>query len=82
MNYNATLEDFCQQDKYKSFLKFVDVAGQFDVENNMPKDKQFAVNNRNTTLEKRDTNGVHPDKAGYYQIADAAYRSILEIFAK
>ena len=79
MNYNAALEDFCQQSKYKSFVKYVDVAGQFDTEYNMPAaDKP--VNNRSEVTEKSGTDGVHPSLSGYYQIADAAFRSLCEIF--
>ena len=76
MNYNATLEDFCQQDKYKNFVKYVDVAGQFDTDYNMP-NTQKAVNNRSSVTETFGTNGVHPSVNGYYQIADAAYRAMI-----
>ena len=76
MNYNATLEDFCQQDKYKNFVKYVDVAGQFDTDYNMP-NTQKAVNNRSSVTETFGTNGVHPSVNGYYQIADAAYRAVI-----
>ena len=81
MNYNATLEDFCQQEKYKNFVKYVDVAGQFDTDYNMPSE-QRPVNNRATETETVGTNGVHPTVNGYYQIADAVYRSLCEIFSK
>jgi len=76
MNYNATLEDFCQQDKYRDFVKFVDVAGQFDTDYNMP-NTQKPVNNRSTVTETFGTNGVHPSVNGYYQIADSAYRAFI-----
>jgi len=76
MNYNATLEDFCQQDKYKNYVKYVDVAGQFDTDYNMP-NTQKAVNNRSSVTETFGTNGVHPSVNGYYQIADAAYRAMI-----
>ena len=81
MNYNSTLEDFCQQDKYKDFVKYVDVAGQFDVEYSLPS-KEKPVNNRSDKTEIIGTNGLHPTVNGYYQIADAVYRSLCEIFAK
>ncbi|MBQ7873532.1 MAG: SGNH/GDSL hydrolase family protein [Oscillospiraceae bacterium] len=74
MHYNAALEDFCQQDKYKDFVKFVDVAGQFDTDYNMPRTEKPA-NNRSSSTEIIGTNGVHPSTNGYYQIADAAYRA-------
>ncbi len=76
MNYNATLEDFCQQDKYRDFVKFVDVAGQFDTDYNMP-NTQKPVNNRSSVTETIGSNGVHPSVNGYYQIADAAYRAMI-----
>ena len=76
MNYNATLEEFCKQDKYKDFVRFVDTAGQFDTDYNMP-NKQKPVNNRSSVTETFGTNGVHPSADGYHQIADAAYRAII-----
>lgn len=75
MHYNKTLEQLCRMDKYKDFVKFVDVAGQFDTDYNMPS-TQKPVNNRSSTKETIGTNGVHPSTAGYYQIADAAYRAL------
>ena len=79
MHYNKTLEEMCLMNEYKSFVKYVDVAGQFDTDYNMPS-TQKPVNNRSDVKETIGTNGVHPSTAGYYQIADAAYRSLCEIF--
>ena len=79
MHYNKTLEEMCLMDEYKDFVKYVDVAGQFDTDYNMPS-AQKSVNNRNDVKETVGTNGVHPSVAGYYQIADAAYRSLCEVF--
>ena len=56
-------------------VRFVNVAGQFDTDYNMPK-ISAPVNVRNTTTEIIGNNGVHPDTPGYYQIADVAYREI------
>lgn len=81
MNYNATLESLCNSTKYKNFVKYVDVAGQFDTDYNMPSTNK-PVNNRNNTSEVIGTNGVHPSISGYYQIADAVYRSLCELFSK
>lgn len=75
MHYNAALEDLCQLEKYRDFVKYVDVAGQFDTDYNMPS-KEKPVNNRSETTEIIGTNGVHPTINGYYQIADAAYRAL------
>lgn len=76
MHYNAVLEDFCQQAEYASFVKYVDVAGQFDTDYNMPGTEKPA-NTRSNKKETIGTNGVHPSTMGYYQIADAAYRSMI-----
>ena len=76
MHYNAVLEDFCRQEAYSSFVKYVDVAGQFDTDYNMPS-RQKPANTRTGVTETFGTNGVHPSTAGYYQIADAAYRSLI-----
>ena len=79
MNYNKCLEEFCKLDKYSSFVKYVDVAGQFDTDYNMPS-KDKPVNNRSETTEVVGTNGVHPTINGYYQIADAVFRSLCEVY--
>lgn len=54
----------------------INIAGQFDTENNMPESTR-TVNARNSKEETYQTNGVHPDTTGYYQIADAAYRDLI-----
>lgn len=54
----------------------INITGQFDTENNMPESTR-TVNARNSKEETYQTNGVHPDTAGYYQIADAAYRDLI-----
>lgn len=74
MHYNAKLEEMCRLEKYTDFVKYVDVAGQFDTDYNMPS-VQKPVNNRNQKTETMGSNGVHPSVSGYYQIADAAYRA-------
>ena len=79
MNYNKCLEEFCKLGKYSSFVKYVDVAGQFDTDYNMPS-KDKPVNNRSETTEVIGTNGVHPIINGYYQIADAVFRSLCEVY--
>ena len=66
---------------YSAFVKFVDTARQFDSENNYP-NSATAVNTRSATTELRDTNGIHPATAGYYQIADAAYRDFIASFCQ
>ena len=54
----------------------MNIAGQFDTENNML-EGNYVVNTRNSKTEIRQNNGVHPDIEGYLQIADAVYRSIV-----
>ena len=56
-------------------VDYVNVSAQFDTENNMPSGTR-SVNVRNSKTETYGTNGVHPDAAGYYQIADAIYRNM------
>lgn len=75
MNYNAALEDLSQLAQYRDFVKYVDIAGQFDTDYNMPT-KDNPANNRTDETEVIGTNGLHPSTAGYYQIADAIYRSL------
>ena len=74
------MEALCKLDKYNDFVKYVDIAGQFDTEYNMPATEK-PVNNRNDTTEVVGSNGVHPSVSGYYQIADAVFRSLCQVFA-
>lgn len=80
-NYNKWLEDLCLSDKYKDFVEYIDVKGQFDVEYNMPY-KMEKVNNRSKELEMIGTNGVHPSLDGYMQIGDIFFRSLVHEMAK
>ena len=59
-------------------VNFVNIAGQFDTENNMITGTR-QVNVRNTKTETYQTNGVHPDISGYNQIADAVFRYLNSI---
>lgn len=78
-NYNEFLQSFCESEDYNSYVSYVDVASQFDSENNMP-ENSVQVNTRNAKTEERGTNGVHPANAGYYQIADVIYRDIVKTY--
>ena len=75
-NYNKALQDLCNLDAYSDFCEFVDVATQFDSENNMP-GGQSKANKRNTVTYYQQTNGVHPSNPGYFQIADVVYRNFV-----
>lgn len=61
-------------DEYEN-VHFVNIAGQFDTENNMQESTR-PVNARNDTTETYQTNGIHPATSGYNQIADAVYRDL------
>lgn len=78
MNYGAFLEEWCKLDEYKDFMRFVDIKGQFDSENNMPSEAK-AVNNTNTskTEEVGNAMGMHPSTAGYNQIGEAFFRALM-----
>lgn len=80
-NYNDWLERLCLSEKYNSFVQYIDVKSQFDVEYNMPY-QMVKVNNRNETLEMIGTNGVHPSINGYMQIGDVFYRSLVHTVIK
>ena len=58
----------------------MNLAGQFDTENNMPASTR-QVNTRNATTERYQVNGVHPADSGYMQIADAFYRSMIKLLS-
>lgn len=66
---------------YSNFVGYVDIASQFDSENNMPT-AMAPVNTRNTNCEPRGLNGVHPSTQGYLQIADTAYRDFIRCFCQ
>jgi len=76
LNLNKAYQDWANEPAYSSFVEFVNVASQFDSENNMP-EADKAVNSRSVKTEKVGTNGVHPSTEGYYQIADVVYRNVI-----
>ena len=61
-----------------AYTYFVDVASQFDSENGHPTAAN-PLNNRVATTELRGTNGIHPNTSGYMQIADIAYRAVVNL---
>jgi outer membrane murein-binding lipoprotein Lpp len=74
LNYNKQLEDFAQD--YASYVRYVDVKGQFDSEYNMPTESK-PVNNQSTITEQVGTSmGMHPTTSGYLQIGDVFYRAL------
>ena len=83
LNMNSAYQEFANQPEYSDFVEFVNVSSQFDTEYNMPHNANANVNTRNsTTKEWLDTNGVHPDTSGYYQIADVVYRNFIANFCQ
>ena len=74
---NLAYQEFANREGYRDFVEFVNVSGQFDSENNLPSEL-VKVNTRSSKTELRGTNGVHPTMEGYYQIADVAYRHLVE----
>ena len=81
MFYCEYLQELVKRDEYKDYVKYVDLKSQFDVEYNMPT-QEFKVNNRSNIVESLGVNGVHPTMAGYLQIGDCFYRSLVSDLIK
>lgn len=75
-NLNKWYYEISQEADYVSNVSFVNIAGQFDTEYNMPTRTGY-YNTRNTESFRLQYNGVHPAQSGYYQIADACYRDFV-----
>ena len=83
LNMNDAYQEFANRPEYLGFVEFVNISTQFDTEYNMPHNAGVNVNTRNsTTKEWLDTNGVHPDMSGHYQIADVVYRNFIANFCQ
>lgn len=76
LELNRAYEKWTLEDEYKDYMKFINLSGQFDSDNNMPSEEK-CVNVRSNKKEIVGTNGVHPAIEGYMQIADAVFRSIV-----
>ncbi len=79
LELNRIYEAWTLEDKYKDFMEFINISGQFDSDYNMP----YAEKNVNTRSQLKEivgTNGVHPMYEGYMQIADAVYRNMVKNF--
>ena len=78
MNYNQFMEDWCKMEEYSSFMRYVDVMGQFDSEYNMPTEGK-PVNNQNSQQEQvGNAMGMHPNTNGYMQIGDVFFRALMK----
>ena len=79
MDLDEEYQAWCNEEGWKDFMEYVDLAGQFDAEYNMPQ-KEKPVNTRCKATEIIGTNGVHPAHSGYFQISDAVYRNVIASF--
>lgn len=76
LNYNKQLEEFANLEEYKSFMRYVDVKGQFDSEFNMPSSPKAVNEHSNVTEPVGNSMGMHPSTQGYLQIGDVFYRAL------
>lgn len=60
-------------EEYGESVEHINLSGQFDTEHCFP-EREARYNIHDETTYMRQCNGLHPRKAGYYQIADAAFR--------
>ncbi len=82
-NYHKLQEFVFELDKinlelsneYPNNVDSINLSGQFDTEYSCITD-DMSVNSRCKETIKIQTNGLHPNSNGYYQIADAVYRKI------
>ncbi len=78
---NVAYEEISLEETYKNSVEFIHLTGQFDCEYNYPNTLR-PVNSRSQTMERVDTNAVHPNADGQMQIADAVYRNLIKELAK
>ena len=76
MGMNLAYQALANEEEFKGYVEFINISGQFDSEYNMPSQSK-PVNTRSAATERVGTNGVHPSTAGYLQIGDAAFRSMV-----
>lgn len=81
METNIAYEKLALRKEYCDFTEFINIAAQFDTDNNYPSTEK-SVNTRSCKKEIIGTNGVHPEMEGYMQIADAVYRNAVKSFCK
>lgn len=75
---NLQYEAWTKEEKYRDFVQFVNLSGQFDSENGFPEIAK-PVNIRSSKTEPFGINGLHPNDEGYMQIADAVFRNLVHI---
>ncbi len=76
LNLNKAYQQLA--DDLGDYADFICISCQFDSENNMPS-ASVPVNAYNPATELIGTNGLHPNVYGYYQIGDAAARSVYAV---
>ena len=91
-NENKAYADLIEKEAYSDWVGLVDATSQFDCDYNYPRTFRATSRRRqnSTTVsdvdtlykEYRDDNGLHPAMAGYYQIADAIWRSFVAEFCQ
>ncbi len=81
MELNRQYAAWAEEEAYKDYVEFINISGQFDSDYNMPWQYK-PVNTRSSLTERIGTNGVHPSKEGYLQIADAVFRNIVNQFCR
>lgn len=75
---NTEYETICKNSLYSSWVKFVNIASQFDVRYGMQTDTR-KVNLRSTELETYVKDLIHPNTLGYNMIADNILRNFINI---
>lgn len=71
--WNNALQDYINEHNLGDYVFIWNCMNEFDSENNMQQGTA-PVNMRNTKIEERGVNGVHPAESGKYQCSDAAFR--------
>jgi len=75
---NIAYKNWANESEYCGFVEYVNVSGQFDADNAFPSIEK-PVNVRSQKTERVDVNGLHPLPEGYMMIADAAFRSLVDL---
>ena len=75
---NLAYEALSYEEEYRDYVEFINMSAQFDSENGYPEiDKPVNVRMKKTELVG--TNGLHPTHEGYLMMADAAFRSMINL---
>lgn len=69
MEMNRLYQELCESDKYKTTCTYVDIAVMFDIEYGTPYQMK-PVYKGSDELIRKITDWLHPNKCGYYMIAE------------